>query len=47
MKEVRCVVCNHELKRRKYRKDRIEPTCKDKVQKGFAGIQLKAFQGDL
>jgi uncharacterized CHY-type Zn-finger protein len=44
MKEVLCVVCRHPLKRRKYRKDKIGPTCLRKLQSGTAGIQIKAFE---
>jgi len=44
MKEVRCLVCNHRLKRRKYRKVRIGPGCAIKLKNGNTGIQIKAFE---
>ena len=44
LKEVRCLVCNHKLKRRKYRKAQLGPTCQRKLENGYAGIQLRAFE---
>ena len=43
-KEVHCLVCNHQLKRRKYRKLGIGATCRRKLEGGYSGIQLKAFE---
>lgn len=40
---VKCLVCHRKLKRRKYRKTRIGPTCQKKLESGFAGIQIDAF----
>jgi uncharacterized CHY-type Zn-finger protein len=44
LRVVRCIVCNHQLKRRKYRKTGIGPRCAEKLRNGYAGIQLKAFE---
>jgi uncharacterized CHY-type Zn-finger protein len=44
LKEVRCDVCNHLLKRRKYRKVKLGPRCAEKLASGYAGIQLNAFE---
>ena len=44
MKEERCLVCNHQLKRRRYRKAGMGPTCARKLAEGYAGIQLKAWE---
>lgn len=44
LREVRCLVCNHRLKRRKYRKVKLGPTCARKLASGYAGIQIKAFE---
>ena len=44
VKEVRCVVCQHLLKRRKHRKVGVGPTCMKKLQNGSVGIQIEAFR---
>jgi hypothetical protein len=40
----RCMVCNHILKRRKWRRAGIGPACAEKLARGYAGIQLNAFE---
>jgi hypothetical protein len=44
LKDVRCAVCNHHLKRRKYKKAGVGPKCAERVANGYAGIQLRAFE---
>jgi hypothetical protein len=44
LKEVSCLVCGHHLKRRRYRKSGMGPTCARKLAEGYTGIQLKAWE---
>lgn len=38
------MVCNHPLKRRKYRRAGMGPRCAEKLAAGYTGIQLKAWE---
>ncbi|MDD4875852.1 MAG: DUF6011 domain-containing protein [Dehalococcoidales bacterium] len=40
----RCLICGRKLKRRKYRRAGMGPRCRERLEKGFAGIQIKAFE---
>lgn len=39
-----CVICGRRLTRRKWRKLGMGLRCREKLLKGYAGIQLKAFE---
>jgi hypothetical protein len=39
-KIVRCKICHHPLKKRKYRKAGMGPRCAELFKAGFSGIQL-------
>ena len=43
-KSCKCLVCDHTLKRRKWRKLGMGQVCQAKLRRGYTGIQLKAFE---